>query len=124
MNSRAHKQGRCSERPGARCKALLPKLLLMTAALILAIAIHAGADTVSGYVYNPDEKPAANMTLTAKPAKGDAVEFKTNSSGVFSVRLDPGRYTVTVSSDPSLQATVESYPQPVQLDIHLKKGPV
>ena len=84
--------------------------------------IYVLADTVSGHVFNQDEKPAANMTLTAKPAKGDPVQFKTDAAGAFSVYLDPGRYTVSPSNDASMQGVVNSVPQPVQQDVHLKKG--
>jgi len=79
------------------------------------------ADTVSGRVYGQDGKPVPNMTFTAKPAKGEPVEFKTNAAGNFSTYLDPGRYTVTPSGGPDLQGVIDSYPQPVQQDVHLKK---
>ena len=96
--------------------------ILCLGAFAFAVPISIMADTVSGRVYGQDGKPASNVTLTAKPTKGDAVEFKTDSSGNFSVYLDPGRYTVTASGDTSLQGLINSYPQPVQQDVHLKKG--
>jgi hypothetical protein len=80
------------------------------------------ADTVSGRVYGIDGKPVPNMSFTAKPAKGETVEFKTNSAGDFSVYLDPGRYTVSPAGDTSSQGVIDSYPQPAQQDVHLKKG--
>ena len=79
------------------------------------------ADAVSGRVYAPDGKLAPNMTFIAQPAKGPAVMFKTDASGNFSVYLDGGRFTVTSSTDATVEGTIESYPQPVQQDIHLKK---
>jgi hypothetical protein len=94
----------------------------MAIAFALIAPISAMADTVSGRIYGQDEKPVLNATFTAKPAKGDAVEFKTNASGSFSVYLDPGRYTISPSADASLQGVIDSYPQPVQQDVHLKKG--
>ena len=96
--------------------------LCIAIAFTLIAPVSALADTVSGRIYGQDEKPVLNATFTAKPAKGDAVEFKTNASGSFSVYLDPGRYTISSGSDASLQGTIDSYPQPVQQDIHLKKG--
>jgi len=91
-------------------------------ALALACPISVLADTVSGRVYGQDGKPVSNATFTAKPGKGDAVEFKTDSSGNFSVYLDPGRYTVTPAGDSSSQAVIDSLPQPAKQDVHLKKG--
>lgn len=72
-------------------------------------------------MYGPDGKPVPNASFTAKPAKGQAVEFKTDRSGNFSVYLDPGRYDVRSAANATLQGVIESYPQPVQQDIHLKK---
>jgi Carboxypeptidase regulatory-like domain len=95
--------------------------LFLALAFVVTISASAMADTVSGRIYDPDGKPLPNATLTAKPAKGDAVEFKTNASGGFSTYLDPGRYAVTLSGNAGLQGVVDSYPQPVQQDIHLKK---
>ncbi len=109
--------------PPTHRPALPAAKISLALACLFAMAGSAAADTVSGHVYDPDNKPAANMTFTAKSAKGEPVEFKTNASGVFSVYLDPGRYAITVSTDPSIQGVVESFPQPVQQDIHLKKGP-
>jgi hypothetical protein len=100
------------------------RLLALSVAniLILLAPFSAMADTVSGRIYGPDAKPLANATFTAKPAKGDAVEFKTSASGTFSVYLDPGRYAITAGSDAGLEGVIDSYPQPVQQDVHLKKG--
>jgi hypothetical protein len=97
-----------------RLCALAGLLLLAPAALL--------ADTVSGRIYGTDEKPVANATFKAKPAKGETIEFKTNATGAFSVYLDPGRYTVSPSADPSVQGSLNSFPQPVQQDVHLKKA--
>jgi hypothetical protein len=95
---------------------------LFVVAFVFAVPISIMADTVSGRVYGQDGKPLSNVTFTAKPAQGDAITFKTNSTGNFSVYLDPGRYTVTPTGDGSLQGLIDSYPQPVQQDVHLKKG--
>ncbi len=96
--------------------------LCLATAFALLVPISAVADTVSGRIYGQDEKPVPNATFTAKPARGEAVEFKTNASGAFSVYLDPGRYTISPSADASLQGVIDSYPQPVQQDVHMKKG--
>lgn len=96
--------------------------LCIAIAFALIAPVSTMADTVSGRIYGQDEKPAANMTFTAKPAKGEAVQFKTNATGAFSVYLDAGRYTVSPSADASIQGVINSYPQPVQQDVHLKKG--
>ncbi len=90
-------------------------------AFALCLTAIANADTVSGRVYGPDAKPVINATLTAKPAQGDAVEFKTDGAGNFSVYLDPGRYTVSPIKGGNSEAVIDSFPQPVQQDIHLKK---
>jgi hypothetical protein len=95
--------------------------LLLAFALVFTISSFAMADTVSGRIYDQDGKPVSNATLTAKPAKGEAVEFKTSASGSFSTYLDPGRYAVTLKGSSDVQGVIDSYPQPVQQDIHLKK---
>ncbi len=95
--------------------------LCLAMLFVLCLTASAIADTVSGRVYGPDAKPLVNATLAAKPAKGDAVEFKTDGAGNFSVYLDPGRYTVSPVKDGDGEAVIDSYPQPVQQDIHLKR---
>ena len=102
--------------PGARAS-----LLLLVCAL--AGAGHpAGADGISGRVFGPDGKVLPNAVLTARPEKGPAVDFKTDTSGNFSVFLDPGRYVVSSRADASLEGVIESYSQPVQQDVHLKRA--
>jgi hypothetical protein len=96
--------------------------LFMIGACAFPFAVSSRADTVSGHIYGQDGKPVAAMTFAAKPAKGDTVEFKTNGAGSFSVFLDPGRYTISSTTDPGLQGVLDSLPQPVQQDVHLKKG--
>jgi len=96
--------------------------LSVVIAFILLVSTAAVADTVSGRIYGQDGKPVPNSTFMAKCAQGEAVEFKTNASGNFSTYLDPGRYTVSPSGGPDLQGVIDSYPQPVQQDVHLKKG--
>jgi hypothetical protein len=103
-----------------RVRTMWASLCLLAFAFAVPISIM--ADTVSGRVYGQDGKPVSNVTLTAKPAKGDAVAFKTDSSGNFSVYLDAGRYIVTPVGDSGLQGLINSYPQPVQQDVHLTKG--
>jgi hypothetical protein len=110
-----------------KCRSTPKRVRVIWASLCLvafafAVPITIMADTVSGRVYGQDGKPVSNVTFTAKPAKGDGVAFKTDPSGNFSVYLDPGRYTVTPTGDSSLQGLINSYPQPVQQDVHLKKG--
>ncbi len=93
----------------------------------LALAVLAGfhlaasAEGISGRVFAPDGKPLPSTILTARPEKGPPVDFKTDASGNFSVFLDPGRYAVSVRTDASVEGVVESYSQPVQQDIHLRK---
>jgi hypothetical protein len=93
-------------------------LLLM---LFVCVSVHARADAVSGRVYGPDEKPLPNMVFVARSEKGLSVRFKTDASGSFSVYLDPGRHTVHAEADESLEGSIESYSQPVQQDIHMRK---
>jgi len=98
------------------------------AAFCLAIAIAglipamASADIVSGRIFGVDEKPIVNGTFTAKDSKGASTTIKTNAMGNFSVYLDPGKFTISYSADPSLTGVIESFPQPRQQDVHLKKG--
>lgn len=87
-------------------------------ALFLPVSVSAGA--VSGRVYGPDNELVKNTTFTATSAQG-RVEFSTDASGNFSVYLDSGRYTVKSKADPALQGQIDSYPQPVQQDIHLQR---
>jgi len=61
------------------------------------------------------------MTFTAGAGKGQAVSFKTDGSGNFSVYLDPGTYTVHPSGDKSLEGVIHGYPQAAQEDIHMKR---
>ena len=93
----------------------------LTLILALLLPADAMADAVSGKVYGTDGKPELNKTFTAQPAKGQPVQFKTDAAGSFSVYLDPGRYTVISSADATVEGVIESYPQPVQQDIRLKK---
>ncbi len=96
-------------------------LLLLLAALV-AGSPGALADGISGRVFGPDGKPLPNAILAARPEKGPPVEFKTDGSGSFSVFLDPGRYVVSPRGDTSLEGVLESYSQPVQQDVRLKKA--
>jgi len=97
------------------------------AILCLAIAVStclpaiASADIVSGRIFGLDEKPIPNGTFTAKDSKGASTTIKTNAMGNFSVYLDPGKFTITYSADPTLTGAIESFPQPKQQDVHLKK---
>jgi hypothetical protein len=90
-------------------------------AFVAGLAVPAGADGISGRVYGPDGKPLPNTTFTARPEKGEAIDFRTDPSGNFSVFLDPGRYVVSFKADASLEGVIESSSQPVQQDVHLKK---
>jgi len=85
-------------------------------------ALPASADIVSGHVLGPDEKPIVNGTFTARNSKGETTTFKTDKSGNFSVYLDPGKFTVSSSTDAALTGVIESFPQPRQQDVHLTKG--
>ncbi len=96
--------------------------LLLLLAVLVAGGPRAMADGISGRVFGPDGKPLQNAVLSARPEKGPAVDFKTDGSGSFSVFLDPGRYVVTPRGDTSLEGVLESYSQPVQQDVHLKKA--
>ncbi len=95
--------------------------LYLALAALAGLHLAAWADGISGRVFAPDGKALPNAILTARPEKGPAVDFKTDASGNFSVFLDPGRYVVSARADVSLEGIVESYSQPVQQDIHLKR---
>jgi hypothetical protein len=79
------------------------------------------ADIVSGRILGLDEKPILNGSFTAKDAKGGTTPFKSNNEGNYSVFLEPGKYTVSYGGDATLTGTLESFPQPRQFDIRLKK---
>ncbi len=96
-------------------------VFLVGIALALCMSVSARADAVSGRVFGPDGKVLPNRTLTAETGKGQVVDFKTDGSGNFSVYLDPGKYTVRPKDDAGLEGIIQSYPQSVQEDIHLKK---
>jgi len=101
-------------------KGLAAFFVAMTIASLLPTM--ASADIVSGRIFGLDEKPIVNGTFTAKDAKGASTTIKTNAMGNFSVYLDPGKYTITSTTDPSLTGSIESFPQAKQQDVHLKKG--
>lgn len=96
--------------------------LCLAIAVAIWIPAIASADIVSGRIFGLDEKPIVNGTFTAKDAKGASTAIKTNAMGNFSVYLDPGKYTISYSSDATLTGVIESFPQPRQQDVHLKKG--
>ena len=93
----------------------------MALAFAILLPLAARADIVSGRILGADEKPVVNGTFTAKDAKGQATTFKSDPKGNFSVYLDPGKFTVSSSADPSLSGTIESFPQPRQQDVRLTK---
>ncbi len=95
--------------------------LCMVLAFVAGLAVPARADGISGRVYGPDGMPLPNTIFTARPENGAAVDFRTDPSGNFSVFLDPGRYVVSSKADAFLEGVIESYSQPVQQDVHLKK---
>ena len=95
--------------------------LCLAIAVALCIPAIASADIVSGRIFGLDEKPILNATFTAKDAKGAATTIKTNATGNFSVYLDPGKFTISYSADPTVTGVIESFPQARQQDVHLKK---
>jgi hypothetical protein len=97
--------------------------LCLVMALGLCFPAVARAGIVSGRVYVEGKLVNAPTTLSAVAAAGQPVTFKTDASGNFSVYLDPGSYTVNLSSDSTEKGTIDSYPQPVQQDIHLTPQP-
>ena len=93
----------------------------MALAFAILLPLAARADIVSGRILGADEKPVVNGTFIAKDTKGQATTFKSDPKGNFSVYLDPGKFTVSSSADPSLSGTIESFPQPRQQDVRLMK---
>jgi hypothetical protein len=104
----------------------LSKIFWIAGCFVIAAALSlpstALADIVSGRILGLDEKPILNGSFTAKDAKGAMTPFKSNKDGNYSVFLDPGKYTVTFSGDATISGTIESFPQPRQADVHLKKS--
>ena len=105
--------------PNCRCTTWVISWLAI--AFTICFPICATADTVSGHIYGQDKKPVANKTLVARKNGEDGIPFRTDSSGNFSVYLDPGQYTVTPNDDATLQGVINSFPQPVQQDIQMQK---
>jgi carboxypeptidase family protein len=97
--------------------------LCLETAFALCGPTVAKAGIVSGRVYGVDQNPVANANLkAARAAGGQPVEFKSDASGNFSVYLDPGRFTVRLRvASELLEGRIDSYPQPVQQDIYLKR---
>ena len=95
--------------------------LCLALAAILSLPSSASADIVSGKILGLDDKPIPNGSFVAKDAKGGTTTFKSNAEGNYSVFLEPGKYTVTYGADATVTATLESFPQPRQADIKLKK---
>ena len=91
-------------------------------AFVLCLVVSARADFVSGRVYGPDGRIVPETTFTAEAGKGQAITFKTDSSGNFNVYLDPGAYTVYSNADKSMKGVVHGYPQAAKEDIHLKRN--
>src|SRR6266567_8729958 len=105
-----------------RPKRITLAMIALAFAGAIWFALPASADIVSGRILGADEKPILNGTFTARNSKGESTTFKTDKSGNFSVYLDPGKYTVSPSTDASLTGVIESFPQPRQQDVHLSKG--
>src|SRR2546423_15343486 len=97
-------------------------ILWLAIAAAIWFSLPAAADIVSGRILGADEKPIVNGTFTARNSKGEATTFKSDKSGNFSVYLDPGKFTVSSSTDAGLTGVIESFPQPRQQDVHLTKG--
>src|SRR5437763_1479401 len=87
---------------------------ILTIAVALWLPASAMADIVSGRIFGLDEKPILNGSFSAKNAKGEATTFKSDKMGNFSVYLDPGRFTVSSTTDATLTGVIESAPQPKQ----------
>jgi hypothetical protein len=100
-------------------------MLWIAVCFVLAAALSlpsiAMADIVSGKVLDANEKPILNGSFTAKDAKGGMTPFKTNKDGNYSVFLEPGKYTVIYAGDATVAGAIESFPQPRQSDVRLKK---
>jgi len=96
--------------------------LCLAVAVAACFPIIASADSVSGRIFGLDEKPIVNGTFSAKDSKGATVAIKTNATGNFQIFLDPGKFTLSYSADPTLTGVIESFPQPRQQDVHLKKA--
>ena len=90
-------------------------------AALLSFPSSATADIVSGRILGPDDKPMVEGSFAAKDAKGGTTPFKSNKDGNYSVFLEPGKYTVTSTGDPTLTGVIESFPQPRQFDVRMKK---
>src|SRR5262249_60324976 len=89
---------------------------------LLCFAIQAKADQVYGRVF-VDNKPQLGKSLVVKDSSDKKIkDVKTDDYGGYSVFLPPGTYRVGVTENNVVwEGTIESFPQPVRRDIHLKK---
>jgi hypothetical protein len=93
-------------------------------ALALSISVPAKGDLVYGRVYGAEGKFQPRNAFTLKDSTGRTVqEVKTDEYKGYSVFLSPGTYKVefTDKDNALWVGEIESYPQPVRQDIHLKK---
>lgn len=117
----------------SRHRRFFRRMRFWPACLVMAgIVIFAGsplkADMVSGRVFDSSGKAVAGKSFTVKNSKGSCVkQFETDQAGNFGVFLSSGRYSVGFAP-PNQDCSkfkdlgvIESYSQPVQQDIHLKK---
>jgi hypothetical protein len=101
---------------------------LVVAGIVIFASTPLKADMVSGRVYDSNGKPVTGKSFTVKNSKGSCVkQFDTDQAGNFGVFLSSGRYSVGYAP-PNQDCSkfkdlgvIESYSQPVQQDIHLKR---
>jgi len=91
--------------------------------LTLFLPHSARADQVYGRVF-VDGQIQPHRSFTVKDSSGRSVrDATTDEYGGYSLFLPPGTYRVEFRDDgATLEATIESYPQPVRQDIYLRRG--
>lgn len=94
----------------------------LAGAAFLYVVSQANADQVYGRVFL-DNKAQPGKSFVVKDASDKKVkDVKTDEYGGYSVFLAPGTYRIEFTENNVVwEGTIESFPQPVRRDVHLKK---
>jgi len=90
--------------------------------LVFCLPTGAEAGLVYGRVYGAEGEfePGDAFTLIISEAR--RIEVKTDKFKGYSISIAPGMYDVEFTKNKKWKAVIQSYPQPVRQDIHLKEA--